>query len=101
MEQLSKTGYSTEAIKSALVDIDSYKEIEKETRDKKKFQRLIEEIIKEKTILTHIFRETLKIKIGNWGNGQHGRIASYNFSAYRKTYLRCFNTATKLIEQEK
>lgn len=94
-EELLKAGYSIINIREAFITVEEYKSVEKGSKNKKKYQRLIKGIIAEGSILAHILRDALKEKMNSWEGGEQGRIAVQNFMQYKKIYTRCLNLLSK------
>lgn len=100
LEKLSKAGYNIKDIEHAFFVISRYKEVEEVKDDRKKFQRLLDNIVKEKSVLARILRESLSSKVTCWEKGRQGRIASHNFEAYKEVYLNYYKASAELTEKE-
>lgn len=98
INDLVKEGYAMCEIRDSLVIVDNYKELDKNLKSKNKFQKVIEGILAESSIFASILRESLKMKMASWEIGRHGKIASHNFSAYKRIYLKCLKMTAKQIE---
>eukprot|EP00826_Nyctotherus_ovalis_P024540 TRINITY_DN1896_c0_g1_i20.p1 TRINITY_DN1896_c0_g1~~TRINITY_DN1896_c0_g1_i20.p1 ORF type:complete len:219 (+),score=17.48 TRINITY_DN1896_c0_g1_i20:406-1062(+) len=98
-EQMARLGFSTQEIEHAFFIVSNFKKVDNIRGDRHKYRRLLDNVTNEKSILTHILKESIQSKLIRLENGKHGKIASGNFKEYRKMYTDCYSKVCKVLEE--
>lgn len=98
-KNLLESGYPLQTIKDALFVINDYKMMDDTRGDRGKYRRLLADILKGKSILTRILRDSLEHKISIMNIGKHGRITLDNFLIYKKAYVEYLEVVSRALEE--
>lgn len=98
-ERMARLGFSPQDIDHAFFIVSNFKKVDNIRGDRHKYRRLIDNVINEKSILTHILKEAIQSKLARLENGKHGKIALGNFKEYRKMYTDCYSKVCKVLEK--
>jgi len=104
IEKLSTSKYSTQSIKHALIITNNLKEIEKQKGCRDKYKTLLENIIKDRSILTLILKDSLESGVTalqkGYGQGNKKGITCQNYEEYKKMYIEYYNKVREVIQRE-
>eukprot|EP00826_Nyctotherus_ovalis_P048732 TRINITY_DN576_c0_g2_i2.p1 TRINITY_DN576_c0_g2~~TRINITY_DN576_c0_g2_i2.p1 ORF type:complete len:217 (+),score=32.32 TRINITY_DN576_c0_g2_i2:49-651(+) len=95
---LAGEGHSLEEVEGAFAAIESYRKIEEPMQSKRRFQNLVEDIIRENSIATYILKESLVAAINCYDKGNAGKVTPENLKGYKSLYMECLNRARNRLE---
>lgn len=94
-------GYSLEAVESALAAIENYKKVEEPTRGKRRFQNLVEDIVRENSVATYILKESLAAAVSCYDKGNTGKVTPENLKGYKSLYMEYLSRARQKLAEKK
>ena len=93
-------GHSNDEIHATLDSINDYKDVENPKQGKKRFKKLIEEVILENFLLTHVLKESLGDMINDFNLGKYGKISSRNLEGYKEIYNDYYEKAKRILAND-
>jgi len=94
---LQNSGFSMSEVEHAFYEIGCYNDMERQKGKKKVSQSLVRKIATDKTIYTHILRETLNTMLTNWDLGKFGRLTKKNLGTYKDLCAKYYNETVEAL----
>jgi len=96
---LQAAGFNMQDVEHAFYEIGCYNDMERQKGKKKVSQSLVKRIATDKSIYTHILRETLNAMLKNWGAEKFGRLTVKNVTTYRDVCTKYYEETVRVLGQ--
>lgn len=93
---LKEAGFLEDKIKQGMMLLRSYNETELK-EDAKTYQKVVDDIVEKRGVLTYVLKETLSNLLKNWEQGNYGKVFSHNLKAYKDICIVYLNKAVQII----
>ena len=95
--RLQNAGYTQQAIEHAFFRVSHYNDLESGRGAKQLARGLVNKMIAQKTIYTHILQDTLQALAQDWERGKHGKVSSQNFETYKHACQTYYDETVRLL----